>query len=106
MELLALAGSDIGIKDNIGRTGREITEENGHAEVLARLQAVVSDQLRATHRGKGYARSARSTRSTHRYLQVLVTDMVHKIIGALHVTSSCVARVRALQVTSSCVTKK
>jgi ankyrin repeat protein len=45
-EALALAGCDVGIKDDIGRTGREIAEEKGHAEVLARLRAVVSDQLR------------------------------------------------------------
>ena len=47
-------------------------------------------------RGKGYARSARSARSTHRYLQVPVADRVHKIVGASQVASPCV--------TCSCVT--
>ena len=50
----------------------------------------------ACRQGRGYARSAHSTRSTHRYLQVPVADRVHKTVGALLVTSSCV--------TSSCVT--
>ena len=43
-------------------------------------------------RGRGYARSARSARSTHRCLQVPVADRVHKIVGALQVASPCVTR--------------
>ena len=33
-------------------------------------------------RGRGYARYARSARSTHRYLQVPVADRVHQIVRA------------------------
>jgi ankyrin repeat protein len=49
-EELARAGCDVGLKDNSGQTGhtgRELAEGKGHAAVLARLRAVVGEQLRA-----------------------------------------------------------
>jgi ankyrin repeat protein len=45
-EVLARAGCDVGLKDSEGKTGRELAEEEGHAAVLARLRAVVVEQLR------------------------------------------------------------
>jgi serine/threonine-protein phosphatase 6 regulatory ankyrin repeat subunit B len=47
VDALARAGCDVGIKDSKGRTGRELAEAHGHVAVVARLRAVVSDQLRA-----------------------------------------------------------
>ena len=41
------AGCDVGLKDSGGYTGRELAEAQGHAAVLARLRAVVAEQLRA-----------------------------------------------------------
>jgi ankyrin repeat protein len=46
-EVLARAGCDVGIKDKKGMTGREVAEGRGHAAVVARLRAVVGEQLRA-----------------------------------------------------------
>jgi ankyrin repeat protein len=46
-EELARAGCDVGLKDMSGQTGREGAEEMGHAVVVARLRAVVAEQLRA-----------------------------------------------------------
>jgi ankyrin repeat protein len=46
-EALARAGCDVGLKDNDGQTGREVAEGMGHAAVVARLRAVVAEQLRA-----------------------------------------------------------
>jgi hypothetical protein len=46
-EELAGAGCDVGLKDKNGLTGREVAEANGHAAVVARLRAVVGEQLRA-----------------------------------------------------------
>jgi ankyrin repeat protein len=46
-EALVRAGCDVGLKDNIGETGREVAEGRGHAAVVARLRAVVAEQLRA-----------------------------------------------------------
>jgi ankyrin repeat protein len=46
-EELTRVGCDVGIKDNVGQTGREVAEGKGHAAVLARLRAVVGEQLRA-----------------------------------------------------------
>jgi hypothetical protein len=46
-EALARAGCDIGLKDNGGRTGWQLAEAEGHAAVVARLQAVAREQLRA-----------------------------------------------------------
>ena len=46
-EALARAGCDVGLKDSDGKTGRELAEAEGHAAVVARLRAVVAEQLRA-----------------------------------------------------------
>jgi ankyrin repeat protein len=46
-ESLARAGCDVGIKDSDGQTGREVAEGRGYAAVVARLRAVVGEQLRA-----------------------------------------------------------
>jgi ankyrin repeat protein len=46
-EALARAGCDVSLHDRQGRTGRELAEEEGHAAVVARLRAVVAEQLRA-----------------------------------------------------------
>jgi ankyrin repeat protein len=46
-EALARAGCDVGLKTNSGWTGREIAETEGHTAVMARLRAVVAEQLRA-----------------------------------------------------------
>jgi ankyrin repeat protein len=46
-EALVRAGCDVGLTDSDGKTGRELAEEEGHAAVVARLRAVVADQLRA-----------------------------------------------------------
>jgi ankyrin repeat protein len=46
-EVLARAGCDVGIKDKKEMTGREVAEGKGHAVVVARLRAVVGEQLRA-----------------------------------------------------------
>jgi ankyrin repeat protein len=46
VEALARVGCDVGIKDNDGLTGREIAARKGHAAVVARLRAVVTEQLR------------------------------------------------------------
>jgi hypothetical protein len=47
VEALVQAGCDVGIKDQCGETGREIAARRGHAAVVARLRAVVSEQLQA-----------------------------------------------------------
>jgi ankyrin repeat protein len=49
-EALARAGCDVGIKTKAGQTGREVAEAEGHTEVVARLRAVVGDQLRSSNR--------------------------------------------------------
>ena len=41
------AGCDVGRKDCKGNTGRELAERKGHAAVVARLRAVVAEQLLA-----------------------------------------------------------
>jgi ankyrin repeat protein len=46
-EALARAGCDVRIKEKNGFTGRELAEAKGHAAVVARLRAVVAEQLRA-----------------------------------------------------------
>jgi ankyrin repeat protein len=46
-EALARAGCDVGLKDKSGHTGRERAEARGHVAVVARLRAVVAEQLRA-----------------------------------------------------------
>jgi ankyrin repeat protein len=46
-EALARAGCDVGLKATDGRPGRELAERQGHAAVVARLRAVVGEQLRA-----------------------------------------------------------
>jgi ankyrin repeat protein len=45
-EVLVRAGCDVGLKDISGQTGREVAEGKGHAAVVARLRAVVAEQLR------------------------------------------------------------
>jgi ankyrin repeat protein len=52
-EALVRAGCDVGIKDTKGRTGREMAEAEGHAAVVARLRAVVAEQLRAAQAAVG-----------------------------------------------------
>jgi ankyrin repeat protein len=39
VEALARAGCDVGLKEQDGRTGRELAEANGHVAVVARLRA-------------------------------------------------------------------
>jgi hypothetical protein len=46
-EALIRAGCDVGLKTKDGQTGRELAEVKGHAAVVARLRAVVAEQLRA-----------------------------------------------------------
>jgi ankyrin repeat protein len=46
-EALVRAGCDRGIKDKAGWTGGALAEAKGHAAVVARLRAVVAEQLRA-----------------------------------------------------------
>ena len=46
-EALVRAGCDVGIRSSNGMTGRQIAEECGHTAVVARLRAVVAEQLRA-----------------------------------------------------------
>jgi ankyrin repeat protein len=46
-EALVRAGCDVGLKDGEGKTGRELAEAERHAAVVARLRAVVAEQLRA-----------------------------------------------------------
>jgi ankyrin repeat protein len=46
-DVLARAGCVVGIKDINGRTGRQLAEGNGHAAVVDRLRAIVTEQLRA-----------------------------------------------------------
>jgi ankyrin repeat protein len=50
-EALVHAGCDVGLKDGEGMTGGEVAELQGHAAVVARLRAVVAEQLRAAGRG-------------------------------------------------------
>ena len=44
-EVLARAGCDVGLKNSVGKTGRELAEAEGHAAVVERLRAVVTEQL-------------------------------------------------------------
>jgi ankyrin repeat protein len=46
-EELARAGCDVGLKNKIGQTGRELAEGEGHAAVVERLRVVAAEQLRA-----------------------------------------------------------
>jgi ankyrin repeat protein len=46
-QVLARAGCDMGLKGRFGLTGRQEAERQGHAAVLARLRAVVAEQLQA-----------------------------------------------------------
>jgi ankyrin repeat protein len=55
-EALARAGCDVGMKDSSGKTGREVAAALGHASVVARLRAVVSEQLRVAQTAAGSSR--------------------------------------------------
>jgi ankyrin repeat protein len=44
-EALVRAGCDVGIKDKIGQTGREVAEARGHAAVVTWLRAVVAREM-------------------------------------------------------------
>jgi ankyrin repeat protein len=55
-EALARAGCDVGIEDNEGLTGRQIAEQEGHEAVVARLRALVAEQLQAAQAAAGSER--------------------------------------------------
>ena len=44
--ILVTAGCNTSLKDVLGRTGKDLAEENGHADVVARLRALVVARMR------------------------------------------------------------